>query len=236
MRLLPRTPVISPDIARPAQTLRQAARRSALYNRPRVPLPRRGAWRLPDDKENILNLLSRSGPPLALLLLIGCAHTPSAHTPSAQTAAPAAPAAAPSLAPAGGGFAVDMPGTPREAGGANGNHIFASEVNGMAYVVSYADMPPRIVVTPDTMESLLDATRDSIIHNGHAQVLAEQRTTLDGHPARELHLKTKEGYYMQIKLAFLGSRLYQVGAVTASENSSAPEIPRFIGSFRFTAK
>ena len=174
-----------------------------------------------------MNLLSRISPLLALLLLIGCAHTP----PAAQ--APAAPA---TLAPAGGGFAVDMPGTPKQTPAANGNHVFASEVNGVAYIVSYADVPPQVQVNPKNMQGLLDATRESIVNNGHAEVVAEKQTTLDGEPARELHLKTKEGYFMRLKIGFLGSRLYQVGAVTSQEHAAAPEIARFIDSFRFTAR
>ncbi len=178
-----------------------------------------------------MNPLTRISPLLALLLLIGCAHNP----PAPQTKAPDQTAAA-SLAPAGAGFSVSMPGTPKESTAPNGNHVFASEVNGLAYIVSYADMPPRIVATPGNMQALLDATRNSIVLNGHAKVLQELHTTLDGQPASELHLKTKEGYFMRLKLAFLGGRLYQIGVVTSGENASSPAIAQFIDSFHFTVQ
>lgn len=182
-----------------------------------------------------MNLLSRTSPLLTLLLLIGCAHNPPAGPAAATPAQPAAAARAP-LAPTGAGFSADMPGEPRESTAANGSHVYAAQVADVAYIISYADMPPEIQVTPQNTDALLDATRESIVHSGRAKVVEEKPFTVDGQPGRELQLVTKEGYRMRLRLAFLGARLYQVGVVTPAENATAPEIEKFLASFHFTAR
>ena len=167
-----------------------------------------------------LKTLLRLAPLFLSMLLLGCAQNPPR----------------PAFAPAGAGFSVQMPGTPQERTNPNGTHMYAAQVGKLAYIVGYHDLPPRVRPTASIRERVFDASRDAMTGQGGAKLLGEQDTTLDGHPGREMKLKTREGYFMQLKTAFNGSRLYQVSVVTPMDESTAPEIKRFIDSFHFTGK
>lgn len=164
-----------------------------------------------------MKTLLRLAPLFLFMLLIGCAQNP----------------AKPAFAPAGAGFSVQMPGTPQERTNPNGTRMYAVQVGKLAYIVGYRDLLPRVKPTASVRERVFDAWRNEMTGQGGAKLLGEQETTLDGHPGRELRLKMREGYFMQLKTAFSGSRLYQVSVVTPMDESTAPEINRFIDSFRF---
>lgn len=164
-----------------------------------------------------LKTLLRLAPLFLSMLLIGCAENPPR----------------PAFAPAGAGFSVQMPGTPQAHINPDGAHMYAVQVGKMAYIVGYRDLPPRIKPTASVRERVFDAWRDEMTSQGGATLLSEQNTTLDGHPGREMKLNMREGYFMQLKTAFNGSRLYHVGVVTPMDESTAPEVERFIDSFHF---
>jgi hypothetical protein len=167
-----------------------------------------------------LNLLPGIFSLIAALLLAGCAENPPK----------------PAFAPAGAGFSVQMPGAPQERTDPNGTHMYIGGSGKLAYIVGYHDLPPRIKPAASVRQRAFDASRDALTIHGGANLLSEQDTTLDGRPGREVKLKLRDGYFMQLKTAFNGTRLYQVSVVAPMDESTAPEIERFIDSFRFTGK
>lgn len=169
-----------------------------------------------------MKLLYRLAPLFLSILLIGCAQPP---IKIGKT-----------FSPAGAGFSVEMPGKPKARTNPNGAHMYAVQAGKLAYIVVYDDLPKRMGDSESAREHTFDASRDILVKKGGAKVLSEHKATLDGHPGRELTLKTREGFFMRIKTAFSGSRLYQVSVVTPMNRSSAPEIDAFIDSFRFTGR
>lgn len=173
-----------------------------------------------------MKLLYRLAPLFLSTLLIGCAQMPAQSSVKLGK----------TFAPAGAGFSVSMPGKPKARVNPNGAHMYAVQVGKLAYIVGYDDIPQRIKLTDKVRERIFDASRDMMVKKGGAKVLSEHEATLDGHPGRELAIKTREGYYMRLRTAFSGSRLYQVSVVTPMDHSDAPEIDAFINSFRFVKR
>lgn len=157
-------------------------------------------------------------PFVAALLLAGCASSP------------------PAFSPADSGFSVAMPGTPQEKSDKKGTHIFVSEVNGKGYIVGYTDFGHMVKANKSNADIMLDATRNGIINGARSKLVSEQKIEVEGHPGRDLHLITKEGFAMHLKLILTETRLYQVGVAAPQKDKDAPEIDQYIDSFRFTAK
>ena len=154
----------------------------------------------------------------AALLFVGCASAP------------------PSFSPPDSGFSVAMPGKPQEKTDKKGTHIFVSEVEGKGYIVGYTDFGHLVKANKSNSDIMLDATRNGVINGAHSKLVSEQKIEVDGHPGRDLHLITKEGFAMHLKLILTETRLYQVGVAAPPKDANAPEIDRFIDSFRFTAQ
>ncbi len=166
-----------------------------------------------------MKTFSRLTPFLVALLLVGCAQNPSA-----------------SFSPADSGFAVAMPGKVQEHTDKNNSHIFVSEVEGKGYLVGYTDFGHMVKANKANSDIMLDATRNGIINGAHSKLVSEKKITMEGHPGRDLHLITKEGYAMHLKLILTETRLYQVGVAAPPKDANAPEVEQFIDSFRFTAQ
>ncbi len=160
--------------------------------------------------------LYRLAPFLLSLLLLGCAQNPAAFSP------------------ANSGFTVAMPGTAKEQTTESGGHIYASEDDQNAYIVSYTDFSDA-KQTPANVQRMLDGARNGATSNG-GKLLSEKKITYEGYPGRDLRLKTKGGNFMRLRIFMANGKLYQVGVVTDPDKSEAPIVDQFINSFHFTAK
>ena len=95
------------------------------------------------------------------------------------------------FSPAGSGFKVQMPGTPKEqtqtAVGIPVAIFSAEDPNG-AYIVSYADLPIPGNESPDQIEKRLDGSRDGqLAHMGGSKLVSESKIQLGGkYPGRDI--------------------------------------------------
>ncbi len=165
----------------------------------------------------MLKRISRLVPALAILLLAACAQNPVS-----------------AFSPAHSGFTVQMPGTANEQTTERGGHIYTTEVDGKAYIVSYSDLAPRVKVTRANVQQILDNARGGAVSDN--KLLSEKKVTVEGHPGRDLGLQLKSGHYMRLRVMIADSTLYQVGVVAEMGQANAPEIAKFIDSFHFTPK
>lgn len=156
-------------------------------------------------------------PLLAALLLVGCAETPNGSA----------------YAPAGGGFTVLMPGSVQEKTDESGTHMYIGQVSGkdQAYIISYTDLDPS-KVNKANADKVLDNVRNGITQKN--KLLSETRVSVDGHPARDLKVQTKDGYVMHDRVIIANSRMYQVLVVTSKNEANAPDVKKFINSFHLT--
>ncbi|HEY5993606.1 MAG TPA: hypothetical protein VIU46_03300 [Gallionellaceae bacterium] len=161
-----------------------------------------------------MKTLSWLAPFVVALSLAGCAQNPVT-----------------SLAPADGGFTVQMPGKVKEDAATKGTRMFLSEVDGIGFLVSYTDFGQRLKsLSPDQM---LDAARNGMVSSKN-KVISEEKINFEGRPGRDLRLITRNGFHMRLKLVLTETRLYQVGAAAPKDKASSPDIDQFIESFHFT--
>jgi hypothetical protein len=83
----------------------------------------------------------------------------------------------------------------------------------------------------------LDGSRDGIAQSINMSIVSEEKTTINGFPARKVEMKGKDGAL----LAYLiidpnGPTLYQVFVISANGNVRTPENLAFIDSFNFQPK
>lgn len=139
--------------------------------------------------------------------------------------------------PTGGGFRVEMPGTPTVAaqdikidGGRVATQIQASVVVSKTdYSVTYMDYPPDIGhrVPP---EKLLESVRDNIARHGGLR--RDAALTVDGVPAREFVVVDKDNIAIVMRAVWFGNRLFQITVLGFGSGVGAmPATRRFLDSF-----
>lgn len=168
-------------------------------------------------------------PFLAALLLIGCAQGGPHAAVSASASSPAP------FAPKDGGYTVNMPGSPKEAMD-EGAHMATSGDDDRFYMVRYKELDEPVSETGAHAQRLLDRAARTWAEDEGRRAVWQKKTHIDGHPARDLLVKTKDGDYMRVRIALKGSRLYQVLAVTGRDDPHAAKVAPFIDSFHFTGK
>lgn len=168
-----------------------------------------------------MRIFARLTPFIAALLLIGCAQGPQ------HAGGP--------YAPDGGGYAVNMPGSPKEsADGAA--HMAQSTYDEKFYMVRYKELEGPVNESGPQAQHMLDRAAQTWASDDGRHLVWEKKAKIDGHPARDLLVRSKDGPYMRIRLAITSTRFYQVIAVTDSDDKQAARVAPFINSFHFTAK
>ena len=142
------------------------------------------------------------------------------------------PNSASAFAPAHCDFTVDLPQPAHEEVTKFGGHIYSAEHDGNGYVASCSDLSQRVKVTKANVEEFLDRARDGATDG--ATLISERKMSIEGHPARDLRIKTGDGYFMRLRLIMSGSRLYQVGFVTQPDKADMPEIETYLNSFHLS--
>ncbi len=131
-----------------------------------------------------------------------------------------------------GRFRIAFPAAPREeaTGRSGGHHRARADVNGVTYLVDWADLAPEAIRKAGEADILLHRLRDGLAAG--KTVITEAARTIGGSPGIELVLDDGGGrrIYHVYKV---GQRLYTVGVVGRTERlrTQQPLIERFLDSF-----
>jgi len=136
-------------------------------------------------------------------------------------------------------FAAFFPGTPTESSktvntaiGPIEMKIYGVAKKQTAFSVVLSDYPPEHVKRVGSA-TILDGARDGAVANTQGKLLSELIIEIAGNPGRDLKISAAGGKgTVRAKLFLVGSRLYQVLAVTPTEDSYAPQVGRFLESFK----
>jgi hypothetical protein len=175
-----------------------------------------------------------------MIAVVACGGT-SSTAPAPAAPAPAAPAPAPSgwtaFAPPGGEFSVLLPGAPQvetqqqeTAVGAVPMTTYSVELEDgwLAYMVSVTEYPASVQADA---ESMLDGGRDGMVQAVGAELTAEERIEVGGHPGRDLDMRTPEGFHVRARVVLVYPRLYQLLVVATDQTYRAEDVERFFASF-----
>ena len=138
-----------------------------------------------------------------------------------------------------GGFAVEMPGEPKQetkatetAAGPIQFHMFSVEMSSgsVAYIVSYNDYP-RALVAFGTPDSLLDGVVEGAVGKGRS-VKSQRNVALAGHPGREFTAVLASGHEYASRVFLVKERLYQLNVVSDPGKVDEQDKLRFFDSFK----
>jgi hypothetical protein len=145
------------------------------------------------------------------------------------------------FSPPGGGFKVQMPGTPKDQTQTTAGiqmNIFATEDRNGAYIVSYADMPVPGNESPAQIQTRLDGSRDGQLANMGAKLVSESKIQLGGkYPGRDIRADVpSKQVNARTQIFIVDRRLYQLVALGAQSWVDSAETTKFFDSFALTDK
>lgn len=140
-----------------------------------------------------------------------------------------------------GGFSVSVPKELTEkvqtldtAAGPIENHLFSTTMDSGAvnYSVSYIDLPKGVEGMPANL--LLEAIAGGITGDARVKVLSERVIKLDDYTGREIKVESQNKSIVNHRAYIVKQRIYQIAVEvpTASETKMAPDIERFLSSFK----
>ena len=147
------------------------------------------------------------------------------------------------FSPDGGGFSVQMPGTPKEfkknletQAGPVEMLIYELPVPGTEgkLVVSYCDFPEA--TKPGTEDKRLDNARDGAIASSKGKLKREKSLLIETYPGREVTIDVEEKGLVVLRLYAVNKRLYQVMVVGPMDLVTSQDAQKFLTSFRLTGK
>ena len=102
---------------------------------------------------------------------------------------------------------------------------------GVFFMVVHGEFKPR-VLDNKSKDQIIDETRDNGIRQVKGQLLREDRIFYNGHAGREVLVKSHDGAYVKARYFVIKRTLYQLVAVTDSEEYTLiPEVNNFFQSF-----
>ncbi len=154
------------------------------------------------------------------------------------------PASWPKFAPKDGSFSVSMPVRPKETkqqlkldGATAEVTLFLCEVPGNgekrgdgAYVVSVTEYPQQEVQGGE--EQRFRNARDGAVQNSKGKLFHERKIALDGHPGRELWIKTGDDGMIHTRLYAVKQRLYQTMAIGPKDFVETKQTAAFMDAFQ----
>ena len=114
-------------------------------------------------------------------------------------------------------------------------HLFAGQLDDIAYVVGYSDYPPENA-PPGYAEKMLDGARNGAVGNTHGKLLSETKISLADYPGRELVIETsgedRPPAIIKGRMFMVKNRLYQVTVVAPRGKAGDKIIDDFLQSFK----
>lgn len=137
------------------------------------------------------------------------------------------------VAPAGSGFSVMMPSTPKEEKKVENNYpsytlSVATDIS--HYLARYTDYEPGIKIDP-TKE--LAVNRDGFVRAIEGTLIESREISLEGRPGLEFTAESSR-FFARCRFFFSGNRLYMLAAGGAKPQNDPASLNRFLTSFAFT--
>ena len=114
-------------------------------------------------------------------------------------------------------------------------HLFAGQLDDIAYVVAYSDYPPENA-PPDYAEKMLDGARNGAVGNTHGRLISETKISLADYPGRELVIETRgedrPPSIIKGRMFMVKNRLYQITVVAPRGKAGDKIIDDFLQSFK----
>ncbi|MCL1469636.1 hypothetical protein [Argonema antarcticum] len=133
---------------------------------------------------------------------------------------------------ASGGFAVLMPGTPKEESETSDDgsveYSYTLSLEKAAFLVHYTDIPNADELSAEEIQELLDGTPADFAKGAEAKLLGTRSISIDDNPGKEFEFTLSDGTPGKARVYMVKKRLYVVvGMTSESENTE-----RFLNSFR----
>ena len=135
---------------------------------------------------------------------------------------------------------AQFPGTPQtksqkmqsSIGPLDSKMIMLEVPNSAFYALAYVDYPKEEVgkANPD---KLLDGARDGAVGKVKGTLKSETKISMNGFPGRELRIEAPGDIALAARIYLVKERLYQTLVVTPKPRSEAPEVKKFLDSFKF---
>ncbi len=126
-----------------------------------------------------------------------------------------------------GNFRVVFPESPQRLRGVRRNlHQFSATAGPESYGVAYADYSPRT-----DWNGAVDGRRDSIVSGLRASVVAEKRTSVEGHPGKWIRF-VGPNTSGELAIYLVGHRLYLLHAFAPKSVQRPQNFSKFLNSFR----
>jgi hypothetical protein len=141
-----------------------------------------------------------------------------------------------------GRFSVLLPGTPvyevqtRDfpAVGATQVHTYVLRQEPYVFLVVYADLPPELLRTGPL--AVADDMQNAFLETLDARLVSEKDIKISGRAGKEFRADVPKlpGVALS-RAAAVGGRVYQIAVVAPREQSRAPELRKFLDSFKLLA-
>jgi hypothetical protein len=108
-------------------------------------------------------------------------------------------------------------------------HTFTATDKGGAFVVAYTDFNDS-TATIEPAE-ILDGARNGVRESLNGTIVSEKEIKLNGHPGRDIVMTTDE-LQARTNIYLVGTRMYQVIAVSPKSAKAPKSFAKFFASFR----
>jgi len=145
----------------------------------------------------------------------------------------------------GDGFKVEMPGDIREIqipaynehGGAEQvDLIYATPSAEITYSAAWAENPPVSRANGEVSDRVLDMARDDSLARTQTSLISESKSSPGGYPTRDFSARNTGGGVMDVRLMYVGHRLYMlIAAFPSTSTRRDQDVTRFFNSFKLVA-
>jgi hypothetical protein len=147
-----------------------------------------------------------------------------------------------SFSPAGGRFALFLPGEPKESKtvsqtvrGPIENHTFTIEAGRNSYAVAWFDFKGVVPQGPQIKGALDGGQKGMLDRMGDINILKQDDIDLNGFPGREVVFDSADKKStLTVRLYLVKQRCYTLIATAPQGKSDQPEVRQFFDSFRLT--
>lgn len=133
------------------------------------------------------------------------------------------------FAPAGGGFSVQMPGTPKtEVTPDATQYILELRLGNLAYSVAHTPLDPEVAAEADVV---LESAQGGLSEIGWTDVQGVTFTSPNGYPGRKVTCRTEDGLDYATHIYVANDKLYQAIVVSKPGWVKSADIDKFFRSF-----